>query len=107
MDRLDEVSQRTRLPIVNFGHAGDGNIHVNVMTDIKDEKEYRLALRTVEEILDLALEMDGTLSGEHGVGLVKMPYIAKEIGVYGVEVSKKVKKIFDPQNIMNPGKIFL
>jgi glycolate oxidase len=107
MERLDEISERTGLPIINFGHAGDGNIHVNVMTDIKNEKEYRLALRTIEEILDLTLELDGTLSGEHGVGLVKMPYIAKEIGVYGVEVSKKVKQALDPQNIMNPGKIFI
>jgi len=107
MERLDEISDRTGLPIINFGHAGDGNIHVNVMTDSKNEKEYRLALRTIEEILDLTLELDGTLSGEHGIGLVKKPYIAKELGVYGVEVSKKVKQAIDPKNIMNPGKIFL
>ncbi len=106
MERLDEISKRSGLPIINFGHAGDGNIHVNVMTDKNDEKEYRRALKTIDEILDLTLELDGTLSGEHGIGLVKMPYIAKEIGVYGVEVSKKVKQSIDPKNIMNPGKIF-
>ena len=76
------------------------------MTDKNNEKEYRRALKTIDDILDLTLELDGTLSGEHGIGLVKMPYIAKEIGVYGVEVSKKVKQSIDPKNIMNPGKIF-
>ncbi|MFQ5431202.1 MAG: FAD-binding oxidoreductase [Nitrospinota bacterium] len=106
MERLDEISKRSGLPIINFGHAGDGNIHVNVMTDKNDEKEYRLALETIDKILDLTLELDGTLSGEHGIGLVKMPYIAKEIGVYGVEISKKLKHAIDPKNIMNPGKIF-
>ena len=106
VERLDEISDRTGLPIINFGHAGDGNIHVNVMTDSKNEKEYKLAMQTIEEIFDLTLELDGTLSGEHGIGLVKMPYIEKELGIYGVEVSKKVKQALDPKNIMNPSKIF-
>lgn len=106
MERLDEVSKRTKLPIINFGHAGDGNIHVNVMTDADNEKEHKLAWETIEEIFDITLELDGTLSGEHGIGLAKMPYVEKELGVYGVEVSKKIKSAIDPQNIMNPGKIF-
>jgi glycolate oxidase len=106
MDRLDEVSARTGLPIVNFGHAGDGNIHVNVMTDVSDEAEYRRALAAVDEVLDITLELDGTLSGEHGVGIVKMPYIEKELGRAGVAFSKRLKKAFDPDNILNPGKVF-
>ncbi len=106
MDRLDELSRRTGLPIVNFGHAGDGNIHVNVMTDASNQKEYDLALKTVDEVLRITLELDGTLSGEHGVGLVKMPYIEKELGKSCVEISKRLKKAFDPANILNPGKIF-
>ncbi len=91
---------------MRFGHAGDGNIHVNVMTDKNNAKEYELAMKTVEEILDITLELGGTLSGEHGIGMVKMPYIIKEIGERGVAIGKSVKKAFDPQNILNPHKIF-
>ncbi len=106
MERLDEISKRTGLPIINFGHAGDGNIHVNVMTDADDKEEYELALKTVDEIMDVALELDGTLSGEHGVGIAKIPYIAKELGENAIELSKRLKSAFDPLGIMNPGKIF-
>lgn len=106
MDRLDELSRRTGLPIVNFGHAGDGNIHVNVMTDAFNPAEYAVALKAVDEVLQITLELDGTLSGEHGVGLVKMPYIEKELGKSSVEMSKRLKKTFDPGGLLNPGKIF-
>ncbi|MBI5637833.1 MAG: FAD-binding protein [Nitrospinae bacterium] len=106
MERLDELSRRTGLPIINFGHAGDGNIHVNVMTDASNPKEYALALATVDEVLQITLDLDGTLSGEHGVGLVKMPYIEKELGKSCVEISKRLKKAFDPAGILNPGKLF-
>ncbi|MBI5179442.1 MAG: FAD-binding protein [Nitrospinae bacterium] len=106
MDRLDALSQRAGLPIVNFGHAGDGNIHVNVMTDAANAEEYARALKAVEEVFDITLELDGTLSGEHGVGLAKMPYIRKELGEAEVAISKRLKLAFDPDNILNPGKIF-
>jgi len=106
IEKLDEISDKTGLPIINFGHAGDGNIHVNVMTDKNNEKEYELAMKTVEEILDITLELGGTLSGEHGIGVVKMPYIVREIGERGVAIGKSVKKAFDPQNILNPNKVF-
>lgn len=106
MDRLDELSRRTGLPIVNFGHAGDGNIHVNVMTDASNPKEYAEALKAVDELLGITLELDGTLSGEHGVGLVKMPYIEKELGKSSVAISKRLKIAFDPAGLLNPGKIF-
>lgn len=106
IEKLDEISKKTSLPIINFGHAGDGNIHVNVMTDKNDEKEYALAMKTVEEILDVTLGLGGTLSGEHGIGVVKMPYIVKEIGERGVAIGKSVKRAFDPDNILNPHKIF-
>jgi glycolate oxidase len=106
MERLDALSKKTGLPIVNFGHAGDGNIHVNIMTDSSDPVEYKLALSAVEELFDITLELGGTLSGEHGVGLAKAPYIRKEIGASAVTMSKKLKNTFDPDNILNPGKIF-
>lgn len=106
MEKLDALSKKTGLPIVNFGHAGDGNMHVNIMTDAGDPVEYKKALSAVEELFDITLELGGTLSGEHGVGLAKAPYIRKEMGAAAVEVSKKLKKAFDPDNILNPGKIF-
>ncbi|MEE8484828.1 MAG: FAD-linked oxidase C-terminal domain-containing protein [Nitrospinota bacterium] len=106
MERLDEISKKTGLPIINFGHAGDGNIHVNVMTDAENKEEYGLALKTVDEIMDVVLELDGTISGEHGVGIAKIPYIAKELGENAIELSKRLKSAFDPLGIMNPGKIF-
>ncbi|MBI3580666.1 MAG: FAD-binding protein, partial [Nitrospinae bacterium] len=106
MDGLEAISRRTGLPIVTFGHAGDGNMHVNIMTDAGDPVEYKKALLAVEEVFDLTLELGGTLSGEHGVGLAKAPYIRREMGEAAVEVSKRLKKAFDPDNILNPGKIF-
>jgi len=106
MERLDELSKESGVPIVTFGHAGDGNVHVNIMTDINDKEEYRSALEAVDKVFDITLELDGTLSGEHGVGLAKKPYIAKELGVTAIRLSKEIKKAFDPDNILNPGKLF-
>jgi len=106
MERLDALSARTGLPIVTFGHAGDGNLHVNVMTDAAKPEEYARALKAVEEVFDITLELDGTLSGEHGIGLAKMPYIRLELGEAEIALSKKLKLAFDPDNILNPGKIF-
>ncbi|MBF0292688.1 MAG: FAD-binding protein [Nitrospinae bacterium] len=105
MKRLAELSERSGFPIINFGHAGDGNIHVNVMTDKKNKEEYERAKVAVDEVFDICLELGGTLSGEHGIGISKAPYIEKEIGGIGIELTKKLKAVFDPNNILNPGKI--
>ena len=105
MSRLSELSAKVGLPIVNFGHAGDGNIHVNVMTDKKNKEEYKLAKQTVDDIFKICLELGGTLSGEHGIGISKAPYVEYEIGRIGVELTKKLKAVFDPNNVLNPGKI--
>lgn len=105
MERLAELSERTGLPIVNFGHAGDGNIHVNVMTDKKNAGEYERALGAVDEVFRICLELGGTLSGEHGIGITKAGYIESEIGPAGVELVRRIKAAFDPNNVLNPGKI--
>ncbi len=105
MERVDELSKRVGLPIICFGHAGDGNIHVNVMHNDND-KESETALKAVDEIFDITIELDGTISGEHGVGLAKMPYIGKELGKTAIDISKALKKTLDPDNILNPGKLF-
>jgi len=106
-DFLAGLAARKRVTIVNFGHAGDGNIHVNVMTRGTDPDETRRAEEAVGEVFRTAVEMGGTISGEHGVGIVKAPFLEMEVGPMGVSVMKRLKGCFDPNGILNPGKIFL
>ncbi|MBI3599453.1 MAG: FAD-binding protein [Nitrospinae bacterium] len=103
--RLKNIAERYKLNIVNFGHAGDGNLHVNIMTDRRNTEEMKRADEAVSEIFSATLELGGTISGEHGIGITKSRYIKDELGVTGIEVTKKIKRVFDPDNIMNPGKI--
>ena len=103
--RLRDIASRYKLNIVNFGHAGDGNIHVNIMTDSKNKEELKRADEAVGEIFKATLELGGTISGEHGIGITKSKYIVDELGATGMEVIRRIKKVFDPNNIMNPGKI--
>jgi glycolate oxidase len=91
---------------VNFGHAGDGNIHVNIMVDKNNKEEYTKGVALVKQVFQETLELGGTLSGEHGVGLTKAPYIGMEISGTGLSIMKSIKQVFDPKNILNPGKIF-
>ncbi len=104
--RMEAISKKHQLVIVNFGHAGDGNIHVNVLIDRRKPGEEERAHEAVKEIFQAALDLGGTLSGEHGIGITKAPYLAMELGDLGIEVMKRIKKSFDPNNILNPGKIF-
>jgi glycolate oxidase len=104
--RLEAIAKKFNLIIVNFGHAGDGNIHVNLMIDKVKADEVERAKLAVKEVFQAALDLEGTLSGEHGVGITKMPYIHLELGDMGLQVMKRIKKAFDPNNILNPGKVF-
>ena len=104
--RVEAISKKHNLIIVNFGHAGDGNIHVNVLIDKRKPGEEERSHAAVKEIFGAALDLGGTLSGEHGIGITKAPYLAMELGDMGVEVMKRIKQSFDPNNILNPGKIF-
>jgi glycolate oxidase len=106
-DFLADLASRKRLRIVNFGHAGDGNIHVNVMTAGTDADEERRAEEAVEEVFRRTVEVGGTISGEHGVGIAKAPFLELEVGPLGVSVMRRLKECFDPNGILNPGKIFL
>ena len=106
MDFLSELAVRKSLKIVNFGHAGDGNIHVNLMLSGTDEEERRRADEAVTEIFRKTVELGGTISGEHGIGISKAPYLDMEVGPLGVSVMKRLKACFDPNGILNPGKIF-
>lgn len=106
LKRVEAIAKKHNLIIVNFGHAGDGNIHVNVLIDKKKRDEVERCHLAVEEIFRETLALGGTLSGEHGVGITKAPYVGLELGDLGLEVMKRIKRAFDPNNIMNPGKIF-
>ncbi|WP_298440267.1 FAD-linked oxidase C-terminal domain-containing protein [Geobacter sp.] len=104
--KIDAIATRYGIPIVNFGHAGDGNIHVNVMIDREIAGMEEKAHGAIEEIFRAALELGGTMSGEHGVGLAKQPYIPLELSPVQIATMQAVKRALDPNNILNPGKMF-
>ena len=104
--KIDALRTETGLTMVSFGHAGDGNIHFNIMLDKKDKAQLKKAEAAVEELFDYTLKLGGTISGEHGIGITKAPYMGKEIGLVELDLMKKIKKVFDPKGILNPGKIF-
>ncbi|MBN9131963.1 MAG: FAD-binding protein [Nitrosospira multiformis] len=103
---LTRLSAQHRLSNVNFGHAGNGNIHVNLLVNPESTDEMQRAEMCLNEIFDLVIELNGTLSGEHGVGSEKRAYIGKEIDPATMELMKEIKRVFDPNNILNPGKLF-
>ena len=104
IDSLDKLSEKYQLPIVNFGHAGNGNLHVNIMYDANNKKENKNAASCLEEIFSEVLRLEGTLSGEHGIGLIKRDYVNKEIRGTEIELMQKIKLQFDPNQILNPDK---
>lgn len=104
IDRIDKLSEQYQLPIVNFGHAGNGNLHVNIMYDADNKMQNKNAMMCLEEIFDEVLQLEGTLSGEHGIGLIKRDYVAKELGTIEIELMRKIKSQFDPNQILNPNK---
>jgi glycolate oxidase len=102
---LEEMGKKYGIPILSFGHAGDGNFHVSMMIqDTEDERQK--AEEAVEELFAETIRLGGTLSGEHGIGLSKAPYLGMELSDLAILTMKKIKQLFDPNNIMNPGKIF-
>jgi glycolate oxidase len=104
--KIAALKEKTGLTMVSFGHAGDGNIHFNIMLDKKNRDELKKAEASIDALFEYTLELGGTISGEHGVGITKAPYIVKEIGALELNLMKKIKKVFDPNGILNPGKIF-
>ncbi|MGA2488811.1 MAG: FAD-linked oxidase C-terminal domain-containing protein [Anaerolineales bacterium] len=104
--RLKAISAHYGLPIVIFGHAGDGNLHPNILFDQRDPAQWTKAKQMVTEEFAAALELGGTLSGEHGVGTLKRPYMQQALGPLSIEIQKRIKQVLDPLNILNPGKVF-
>jgi glycolate oxidase len=104
--RIKEISRQYDLPIVVFGHAGDGNLHPNVLFDMRDADQWARVQEMVREIFAMAVELGGTLSGEHGVGVLKRAYLESALGADSIEIQKRIKGALDPKGILCPGKIF-
>jgi glycolate oxidase len=105
--QIRKIAETYQLVNVNFGHAGDGNIHTNLMIDQDDAEEVERAHQAVKEIFQAALSLGGTISGEHGIGITKAPYLPMEIGSNTQLLMQQIKNLFDPNHILNPGKLFL
>ena len=105
IEALQEISKKHDLPIGTFGHAGDGNLHPTILTDRRNQKEWQRVEAAIADIFDRALALDGTLSGEHGVGISKAPFFENEVGKATINYNRKLKAAVDPKNILNPGKM--
>lgn len=103
---IEQLAAQHRIANVNFGHAGNGNIHVNLLVDPGNAEEMTRAEACLDAVFSLVLSLDGTLSGEHGVGIAKRPFVPREIDTATMALMKSVKLTFDPSNILNPGKLF-
>ena len=101
--RLDALAGRYGITVASYGHAGDGNLHVNILWD--DDERGRSVPALVEDLFRETLALGGTLSGEHGIGLAKRPYMHLEHSPELLALQRQLKRTFDPEDLMNPGKI--
>ena len=104
VDALPFYEEKYGIEVFAFGHAGDGNIHLNITTQSLDKQN--LAQEGTRALLELTLRLQGTISGEHGIGLAKAPYLSMELSEHSIELQRSIKKLFDPNLVLNPGKIF-
>ena len=104
---IERLTKKYALTVGTFGHAGDGNLHPTVLCDERDADEMKRAHAFYDELYEQVLAWGGTVSGEHGIGIAKKEYLARQIGPGGVAVMKRIKQAFDPEGILNPGKIFV
>ena len=102
---LGELSAKFNIPIVNFGHAGNGNIHVNLLYDTQNPEQAVAAKPCLDAVFELVLHLKGSISGEHGVGIAKRDYVDQEIDSTTLALMRSIKDQFDPNNILNPGKV--
>jgi glycolate oxidase len=103
--RIDEIAERHEVPVATFGHAGDGNLHPTIVIDQHDADAIKRAHEAFGEIFGAAIAMEGTITGEHGVGAAKLPYLADRLGDDQVALLRRIKSAFDPAGILNPGKL--
>lgn len=106
LDFLEDTRRRTGLPTPTFGHAADGNFHAHIMFDDREAEQKRLAEKAVQALMGKVVDLGGAISGEHGIGLAKSPFISLQHGPAEVRVMRALKTLFDPNHILNPGKIW-
>ncbi|OQX91230.1 MAG: hypothetical protein B6D57_00545 [Candidatus Coatesbacteria bacterium 4484_99] len=106
IEKIHHISERYGVFVACFGHIGDGNIHTNIMCDKRDKELMKRVWDAVSEIFRFVIDIGGTISGEHGIGITKQSYLRIEKSRVEIDVYKKIKLLFDPMGIMNPGKIF-
>ncbi|GAB5045685.1 FAD-binding oxidoreductase [Thermodesulfovibrio sp. TK110] len=104
--KLNQLSNESDIPIISFGHAGDGNIHVNILTERDNEEEKKQGFEIVKKIFEFTVSIGGAISGEHGIGITKKPYMNIQLEKKQIELMQAIKRAFDPKGFMNPGKIF-
>ena len=104
--RILEIGRKHEVMIGNFGHAGDGNLHPNYLTDERNKEDFARAERALFEVEEAAIELGGTITGEHGIGIYKKKLLEKMVGTPSLMMMKTLKRMMDPNNILNPGKIF-
>lgn len=105
MAGINEISQRNEVTIAMVAHAGDGNTHPLLVLDPQDDAQQARAQVAYGEIMDLAISLGGTITGEHGVGRLKQPWLTDQIGTRAYDLMAQIKKVFDPKGILNPGVI--
>ncbi|GMR07912.1 MAG: FAD-linked oxidase C-terminal domain-containing protein [Gammaproteobacteria bacterium] len=106
IDGLQSLAEEHGISIVNFGHAGNGNIHVNLLIDPDDPQQMAQTQPCLDKLFQLVLDLNGTLSGEHGIGMEKRQYVSREIDETTMKLMRNIKQQFDPAGILNPGKLF-
>lgn len=106
INKCKELAKQHNVEIVVLGHAGDGNLHPAILTDINNKEHYDRAVKAMDAIIEGAVELGGVLSGEHGIGLEKQKFLKRQLEPKVIEMMKNIKGLFDPNNIMNPGKIW-
>jgi len=104
---VKSIGEKYGFRSVCYGHAGDGNLHVNIIRDNLTDEEWNVRVpQGIREIFQLCVRLGGTISGEHGIGLVQKDYIDIAFNKVQIDLQKGIKRLFDPNNIMNPGNIF-
>jgi glycolate dehydrogenase FAD-linked subunit len=103
---ITDIASKYDVQVGIFGHAGDGNLHPTFLLDMKDKEEFARTEKAVAELFQLAIDIDGTISGEHGIGIEKKPFLKDQIGSEGIALLQNIKRTFDPLNLLNPGKMF-
>lgn len=105
LEALDKIAARHHVTIGTFGHAGDGNLHPSILCDKRDREEFSRVERAVDDLFNVALELGGTLSGEHGIGTSKKKWLELETSKGTLEYMRRMRSAFDPKKLLNASKI--